>query len=87
MFSERIEFVQRKFSPLFSQDNEVIFFNPETPSHCLSFYLNKLVAYQTFLPVVEKLERAGIKCVQSMSQQKYGYGSRKSLGMLSHFRE
>ena len=71
MFSERIEFVQRKFSPLFSQDNEVIFFNPETPSHCSSFYLNKLVAYQTFLPVVEKLERAGIKCVQSMSQQKF----------------
>ena len=71
MFPERMKFVQRKFSSLFSQDNEVIFFNPETPSHCSSLSLDKLVAYQTFFPVVDQLERAGIKCVQSISQQKF----------------
>ncbi len=71
MFPERIKFVQRKFGPLFSQDNEVIFFNPEKPSHCLSLSLDKLVAYQTFFPVVDQLERAGINCVQSISQQKF----------------
>ena len=58
MFQERIEFVQRKFESLFSQDNEVIFFNPETPSHCLSLSLDKLVAYQTFFPVFKQLETA-----------------------------
>ena len=71
MFPERLEFVQRKFGPLFSLDNKVIFFNPETPSHCLSLSLDNLVAYQTFFPVVDQLETAGIKCVQSMSQQKF----------------
>ena len=71
MFSERIEFVQRKFGPVFSQDNEAIFFNPQTPSHCLSLSLDKLVAYQTLFPVVDQLETAGIKCVQSISQWKF----------------
>ena len=71
MFSERIEFVQRKFGPVISQDNEAIFFNPQAPSHCLSLSLGKLVAYQTLFPVVDELERAGIKCVQSISQQKF----------------
>ena len=71
MFPERIEFVQRKFEPLFSQGHEVIFFNPETSSHCLSLPLDKLVAYQTFFPVVDQLETAGIKCVQSIFQQKF----------------
>ena len=71
MFIERIEFVQRKFSSLFSHDDEVIFFNPETPSHCLALYLDKLVAYQTFFPVVDQLETAGIKCIQGMPQQKF----------------
>ena len=71
MFSERIEFVQRKFGPVISQDNEAIFFNPETPSHCLSLSLEKLVAYQTLFPVVDQLETAGIKCVQSISQRKF----------------
>ena len=71
MFSERIEFVQRKFGPVFSQDNEAIFFNPETPSHCLSLSLDKLVAYQTLFPVVDQLETAGIKCIQSMPQKKF----------------
>ena len=71
MFPERLEFVQRKFGPLFSLDNKVIFFNPETPSHCLSLSLDNLVAYQTFFPVVDQLETAGIKCVQSIFQQKF----------------
>ena len=71
MFSERIEFVQRKFGPLLSQDDEAIFFNPETPSDCLSLSLDKLVAYQTLFPVVDQLETAGIKCIQSISQQKF----------------
>ena len=71
MFPERIEFVQRKFGSLFYQDNEAIFFNPETPSDCLSLSLDKLVAYQTLFPVVDQLETAGIKCVQSISQQKF----------------
>ena len=71
MFQERLEFIQRKFGRLFSQDNEVIFFNPETPSHCLSISSEKLVAYQTFFPVFDQLKAAGIKCVHSMSQQKY----------------
>ncbi len=71
MFSERIEFVQRKFGSVFPQDNEAIFFNPETPSHCLSLSLDKLVAYQTLFPVVDQLETAGIKCVQSISQWKF----------------
>ena len=71
MFPERIEFVQRKFGSLFSQDNEAIFFNPETPSDCLSLTLDKLVAYLTLFPVVDQLETAGIKCVQSISQQKF----------------
>ena len=71
MFSERIEFVQRKFGPVFPLDNEAIFFNPETPSHCLSLSLDKLVAYQTLFPVVDQLETAGIKCVQSISQRKF----------------
>ena len=71
MFSDRIEFVQRKFGPVFAQDNEAIFFNPETPSHCLSLSLSKLVAYQTLFPVVDQLETAGIKCVQSISQRKF----------------
>ena len=71
MFSERIEFVQRKFGPVFPLDNEAIFFNPETPSHCLSLSLDKLVAYQTLFPVVDQLETVGIKCVQSISQGKF----------------
>ena len=71
MFSERIEFVQRKFGSVFPQDTEAIFFNPETPSHCLSLSLDKLVAYQTLFPVVDQLEKAGIKCVQSISQWKF----------------
>ena len=71
MFSERIEFVQRKFGSLFSQVDEAIFFNPEMPSDCLSLSLDKLVAYQTLFPVVDQLETAGIKCVQSISQQKF----------------
>jgi 16S rRNA (guanine1207-N2)-methyltransferase len=71
MFSERIEFVKRKFGPVFSQYNEAIFFNPETPSQCLSLSLDKLVAYQTFFPVVDQLEKAGVKCVQSISQVKF----------------
>ena len=71
MFSERIEFAQRKFGSLFSQDSEAIFFNPETPSHCLFLSLDKLVAYQTLFPVVDQLETAGIKCVQSISQGKF----------------
>ena len=71
MFPERIKFVQRKFGSLLSQDNEVIFFNPETPSHCSPFSLDKLVTYQTFFPVVDQLEKTGIKCVQSISQQKF----------------
>ena len=71
MFPERIKFVQRKFGPLFSQDNAMIFFNPETPSHCLSLSLDKLVAYQTFFPVVAQLEMAGIKCIQSIPQKKF----------------
>ena len=71
MFSERIEFVQRKFGPLFSQDNNVIFFNPESPFQCLSISLDKLVAYQTFYPVADELETAGIQCVQNVSQQKF----------------
>ena len=41
MFSERIEFVQRKFGPLFSQDNNVIFFNPGSTFQCLSISLVK----------------------------------------------
>ena len=71
MFHERIKFIQRKFGPLFFQDNEAIFFNPETPSHCLSLSLDKLVAYQTLFPVVHQLETAGIKCVQSIPEQKF----------------
>ena len=71
MFTERIEFVQRKFGSLFSLDDEVIFFNPETPSNCLPLSLDKLVAYQTFFPVVAQLETAGVKCIQSMSQKKF----------------
>ena len=71
MFPERIKFAQRKFGSLFSQDSDVIFFNPETPSHCSPFSLDKLVAYQTFFPVVDQLEKTGIKCVQSISQQKF----------------
>ena len=71
MFQERIEFIQRKFGRLLSQDSEVIFFNPETPSNCLSLSLDNLVAYQTFFPVFDQLKTAGIKCVHSMSQQKY----------------
>ena len=58
MFTERVEFVQRKFGSLFSHYDEVIFFNPETPSNCLPFSLDKLVAYQTFFPVVTQLETA-----------------------------
>ena len=71
MFTERVEFVQRKFGSLFSQYDEVIFFNPETPSNCLPFSLDKLVAYQTFFPVVTQLETAGVKCIQSMPQKKF----------------
>ena len=71
MFSKRIEFAQRKFGPLFSRDSEAIFFNPETPSHCLSLSLDELVAYQTLFPVVDQLETAGIKCVQIISQCKF----------------
>jgi len=71
MFTERIEFVRRKFGSLLSRDDEVIFFNPETPSNCLPFSLDKLVAYQTFFPVVAQLEIAGVKCIQSMSQKKF----------------
>ena len=71
MFTERIEFVQRKFGSLFSLDDEVIFFNPETPSNCLPLYLDKLVAYQTFFPVVAQLETVGVKCIQSVSQKKF----------------
>ena len=71
MFSERIEYAQRKFGSLFSQDSEAIFFNPETPSHCLSLSLDKIVAYQTLFPIVDQLETAGIKCVQSISQRKF----------------
>lgn len=71
MFPERIEFVQREFGPLFSQDNNVIFFNPGLPSHCLSISSDKLVAYQTFYPIADELETAGIQCVQNVSQQKF----------------
>ena len=71
MFQERIEFIQRKFGRLLSQDSEVIFFNPETPSNCLSLSLDNLVAYQTFFPVFDQLKTAGIKCIHSMSKKKY----------------
>ncbi len=71
MFNERIEFVRRKFGSLFSRHDEVIFFNPETPSNCLSFSLDKLVAYQTFFPVAAQLEIVGIKCIQCMCQKKF----------------
>ena len=71
MFSERIEFAQRNFGPLFSKDNKVIFFNPLIPSNCLSLSLENLVAYQTFFPIVNQLESAGVKCVQNISQQKF----------------
>ena len=50
MFQERIEFIQRNFGSLFSQDSDAIFFNPETSSNCLSLSLDKLVAYQTIFP-------------------------------------
>ena len=71
MFPERIEFLQRKFGLLFSQDDKVIFFNPESVTHCLSLSFDNLVTYQTFYPVVDQLETAGIKCVQNISQQKF----------------
>ena len=71
MFTERIEFVERKFGSLFSHDDQVIFFNLEKPSNCLPFSANDLVAYQTFFPVVAQLEMAGIKCIQSMPQKKF----------------
>jgi 16S rRNA (guanine1207-N2)-methyltransferase len=71
MFPERIEFLQRKFGLLFSPDDKVIFFNPESVTHCLSLSFDNLVTYQTFYPVVDQLETAGIKCVQNISQQKF----------------
>ena len=71
MFPERIEFLQRKFGLLFSPDDKVIFFNPESVTHCLSLSFDSLVTYQTFYPVVDQLETAGIKCVQNISQQKF----------------
>jgi 16S rRNA (guanine1207-N2)-methyltransferase len=71
MFPERIEFLQRKFGLLFSQDDKVIFFNPESVTYCLSPFFENLVTYQTFYPVVDQLETAGIKCVQNISEQKF----------------
>ena len=71
MFPERIEFLERKFGTLFSQDIKVIFFNPESVNHCLSLSFNDLIAYQTFFPVVDQLKTAGIKSIQNISQQKF----------------
>ena len=68
MFTERIEFVQRKFGSLFSLDDEVIFFNPETPSNCLPFF-EQFVGISNIFPVVAQLEMAGIKCIQSIPKK------------------
>ena len=71
MSSERIKFVQSNFGSLFQKVDLTIFFNPASPSFCLSFDFEKVVAYQTFYPVVDQLETAGIKCVQNVPQQKF----------------
>ena len=71
MSLERIKFVQSKFGSLFQKSDLTIFLNPDAPSYCLSFSFERLVAYQTFYPVVDQLETAGIKCVQNIPQQKF----------------
>ena len=68
---ERIKFVKSKFGSLFQKSDLTIFLNPDAPSYCLSFAFERLVAYQTFYPVVDQLETAGIKCVQNIPQQKF----------------
>ena len=71
MSLERIKFVQSKFGSLFQKSDLTIFLNPDAPSYCLSFAFERLVAYQTFYPVVDQLETAGIKCVQNIPEQKF----------------